>query len=127
MITFFRGDTELYGKKVSDLQSGVTADRDGILHGTLHYVKNYTEFSGVPAEQNGNYLAMSINAAEDEEVKYESSTSGTGEKTMPKGDRVLVWKVQNSEATMTISITGGKKDRKRVYKASGLVLEKEGK
>ncbi len=127
MITFFRGDTELYGKKVSDLQSGVTADRDGVLHGTLHYVKGYMEFSSAPENQNGNYLAMNINATEDEEVKYESSTSGAGEQTMPKGDRVLVWKVKNPEATMTISVTGGKKARKQVYKASGLKLEKEGK
>ena len=50
-------DTDLLGKSVTDLQEDVTIGKDAI-GGTLHYVTGYTGFSGDPAEQEGNYLAL---------------------------------------------------------------------
>ena len=39
------------------MQEGVTVS-DGVIGGTLHYVTGYTGFSGLPEEQEGNYLAL---------------------------------------------------------------------
>ena len=47
---------------MTDLQEGVSIG-DGEISGTLHYVEGYTGFSGDPAEQEGNYIALH---AEDE-------------------------------------------------------------
>ena len=48
----------VYGKQVSELQSGVVVNSDAIL-GTLHHVTGYTGFNGSEVdEQSGNYLAL---------------------------------------------------------------------
>lgn len=48
---------DLFGKVVSDLQSGVAVG-DNAITGTLRYVDDYTGFSSKVAEQSGNYLAL---------------------------------------------------------------------
>ena len=55
--------TELYGKKVSDLQSNIKISRDGKLTGISKYVKSYPSFSSIEEEQKGNYLALEIEDA----------------------------------------------------------------
>lgn len=52
-------DMDLLGKVVGDLQKdcGVSVDN---LVGTLHYVTDYTGFSGDPEEQEGHYLAFQV-------------------------------------------------------------------
>lgn len=47
----------ILGKLVSDLQTGITVVNT-VISGTLNYVTGYTEFSGDPAEQEGNFLAV---------------------------------------------------------------------
>ena len=49
--------TEIFGKAVSELQSGVTVGETAIT-GTLEYVNDYTDFSSKVEEQSGNYLAL---------------------------------------------------------------------
>lgn len=44
---------------MTDLQTGITVGSDSV-SGTLKYVTGYTGFSGDPAEQEGNYLALHI-------------------------------------------------------------------
>ena len=120
MITFSPSDANTYGKKVSELQSGITVDSDGTLYGTLHYVTGYKGFdSKTAALQKGNFLAMEIDAPADATVKYQSSTGSGGEKTMKNPDRTLVWRVQDNDATMTITVD----DEKQTYNAKGLTLE----
>lgn len=53
-------DTVL-GKKVSDLQNGITVSGYAIA-GNLNYVTGYTEFSKDAAKQTGNYLALQFTA-----------------------------------------------------------------
>lgn len=43
------------------MQSNITVANDKIT-GTLHYVTDYTGFSGDPAEQNGNFLALNLSS-----------------------------------------------------------------
>jgi hypothetical protein len=50
-------DEDLLGKVVSDLQKDVVVGTDKIT-GTSKYVTGYTGWSGLPEEQEGNYLAL---------------------------------------------------------------------
>lgn len=52
-------EVDLLGKKISDLQSGVTYN-DGEFKGELKYVTDYTGFSGDPEEQEGYYIAFHV-------------------------------------------------------------------
>lgn len=55
------GETELYGKTVSDLASNLEVQSDGKVTGTLNYVTDYTGFnSAVVEEQSGNYFPFSL-------------------------------------------------------------------
>lgn len=49
--------------QVSDLQSNLTVSSSRIA-GTLKYVTDFTAFSGDPAEQQGNYMALKFEAPE---------------------------------------------------------------
>lgn len=82
---------DLLGKSVTDLQTGITVGSDSV-SGTLKYVTGYTGFSGDPAEQEGNYLALHID---------------TGDVTP---DRV------------TIMIVGGEHPAKDVDMSDGIVI-----
>lgn len=124
MISFMPSGAKTYGMEVSKLQSGVRADSDGVLHGTLHYVKGFSGFSSAPDEQNGNYLAMNIQPRIKGTTKFKSSTGA--EKTLPEDDNVLVWRVKDNNATMTIRTEGEGETGETVLKASGLTLEAEG-
>ena len=59
--------TNLLGKVVTDLQEDV-AIADGAITGTLHYLDDYTGFSGDPAEQEGNYLVVVCEAQEGDTI-----------------------------------------------------------
>lgn len=111
------GDTIQYGKRASELQSGITIDKDRILHGTLHYVKGYEEFNpSNVAEQSGNYIAMQLPDTETCEI-----TSASGTKSLPKDDRQLVWRVKDQDATLRVKT----EEREETYSASGLTLESD--
>lgn len=48
---------DLFGKVVSDLQTGVTVSSESIT-GTLNSISDYTGFSGDVSMQSGHYLAI---------------------------------------------------------------------
>lgn len=61
ILTMFPQDTELLGKPVSDLISRDTyVCENGTIHGTLKYVKNYTDFSSILLEQSGYYFPFKL-------------------------------------------------------------------
>lgn len=83
----------------------------------------YTGFDSThPDLQKGNFLAMKIDATPEQTVKYQSSTSGTGEQTLDPSDRTIVWMVKDNDASITIKVDGDE-PREGIYKASGLTLE----
>ena len=55
--TDIAADTDLLGKVVGDLQTGVHIYKSTI-EGTIYYVDDYTGFSGDTKEQSGNYIAL---------------------------------------------------------------------
>ena len=115
--------TQLYGKGVDELQSGVTADSEGVLHGTLHYVTGYKEFNpSNESEQSGNFVAMHIHTPIPGTVTIQSSTMEKP-KELEEDDRDLVWRVADKNATLTVTVAGEEETGKTVFKASGLTLE----
>lgn len=66
-------EVDLLGKKISDLQSGVTYN-DGEFKGELKYVTGYTGFSGDPEEQEGYYIAFHVAYEGADSIKVNGST-----------------------------------------------------
>lgn len=117
LISLLPGDTVQYGKRVSDLQSGITIDRDRVFHGTLHFVKDYEKFDSMHKElQSGNYIAMQLPDTETCEI-----TGSSGTRSLPKDDRQLVWRVKGQDATLKVKT----EEREETYSASGLTLEQD--
>ena len=64
---------DLLGKKASDLQKDVIIE-DGKFYGTLHYVTDYTGFSGNAKEQKGWYVTFHIESKEATSIKVNGVT-----------------------------------------------------
>ena len=60
-VTAETSTQEVLGKLVSDVQSDVSI-ASGVISGTLKYVTDYTQFSGEPELQQGNFLILKFNA-----------------------------------------------------------------
>ena len=73
------------------MQEGVTV-ADGVIGGTLHYVTGYTGFSGLPEEQEGNYLAVHA-AAEDATSIAVRPLGGTQDPAELDSDGLYILKV----------------------------------
>lgn len=94
---------EVYGKKVSDLQSGVTIS-DGMIYGVSKYVADY---SSAGFEGAGNYIAFRANFGANATVKgYKVTAAGTelNEVTIPADDRDCVFVLKDHTGTNTDEI-----------------------
>lgn len=112
----------LLGKELSDLQSGVSVGMNDI-SGTVHYVTGYTGFSGDPAEQQGNYLALHIDSDEDTTITVELIGGTHGPVTLDS-DRTLVVRLRNKQQKIKITVTKDGYDTiTRTYTLAGLTLE----
>lgn len=84
--------TDLFGLKADDLQTGVTFN-DGIAHGTLHYVTDYTGFSGKEEERSGHYFTFKVTNDDADTIKVNGSTldsDGIIVLIMKKGGKVKI-------------------------------------
>ena len=112
----------LLGKELSDLQSGVSVGMNDI-SGTVHYVTDYTGFSGDPAEQQGNYLALHIDSDEDTTITVELIGGTHGPVTLDS-DRTLIVRLRNKQQKIKITVTKDGYDTiTRTYTLAGLTLE----
>lgn len=116
----------MFGKTVSDLQTGVTVSDDAIT-GQLHYVTDYVGFSNVVADQSGNYLAMKVstNLGKDAVTTVELVGGTKGPVTLDS-DMNIVIRIKNP-ATQTIKVVANKGTETitKVYDLSGLVCESQ--
>ena len=103
-------DFDLLGKVVADLQDGVTVSANNIL-GTLHYIDDYTGFSGDPKEQVGHFLAFKV----DYPLDYDSLTV----ETIAQGEQTL-----DPDKTMILRIVKKAPFTVRAYKDSKCVAVK---
>ena len=118
--------TDLLGKVCTDLQEGITVD-SGVIKGKLKFVDDYTGFSGAPAEQVGNYLALLITS--DDGATITATNIGgkrDGRTVTLDADGILIMQVFN-EFTQKIKFTATKngKTTVRTFGLTGLWLEDE--
>lgn len=119
---------QAYGKNVSDLQTGIRLI-NGTVYGTLHYVKEFAQFSGNPDEQEGNYLSLKVSAQEGATLYYEliGAKKKPGKFKFDEGDRQLVCRITDTR-NQKIRITAEKdgKTATTTYSLTGLALEPDG-
>ena len=77
------------------MQSGVSVE-DNEIYGTLNYVTGYTGFSGDPALQEGNYMALKFDTDDEDDVITVELTNGvTGQPVTLDSDRNMGVRVTN--------------------------------
>lgn len=113
----------LLGKNLSDLQSGVGVGGSDIT-GTLKYVTGYTGFSGDPAEQQGNYIALHIDTdAENSTITVELIGGEHGPVTLDS-DRTIIIRIKNKSQKIKITASkDGYPTIEKTYTLAGLTLE----
>lgn len=118
------GETDVLGKTVAELQTGVTISGDAI-SGTLAYVDDYTGFSGNPAEQAGNYLVLKATTENASDTITVELVGGTvGHPVELDSDRNIVIRITNpSTQTIKVVATDGEHSVTKTYSLTGLTLE----
>ena len=107
---------EWLGKSVSDLQSNIQVNDDYIT-GTLHYVTDFTGFSGLAREQQGNYLALHFEDETGATTVVELVGGKHGPVTLDS-DKICIFQIADTEK-QTIKVTTSK-DGSSVTKIYGL-------
>lgn len=115
---------DLLGKYITDLQSNIVVS-DGNVRGTLKYVTEYTGFSGDPAEQSGNYLALHFATVPDaDSITVELINGSVGHPITLDSDGICIFRISDKD-TQYIEVVATKDDMtitKTLY-LQGLVLE----
>ena len=118
-------ETNLLGKVVTDMQENVEISGNAIT-GTLHYLTDYTGFSGDPAEQEGNYLVVVCEASEGDTITAELIGGQHGAVTLDE-DGILIARITDP-ATQKLRFTATGTDgsaETQTFSLSGLTLEEE--
>lgn len=126
ILTPVDGEKEVLGKRVSELQNGVSFSTHTV-SGTLSYVEGYEEFSSVTEEQEGNYLAIQFSlASEDEEVEISIRYSNSPRDTVKLDtDKIAVIRVTNAggdKGTLTVMSKKKTDEYTTRYDLNGLTL-----
>ena len=122
-------DQTRYGKDVDDLQSNIQINEGSHqITGTLRYVTGYTGFSGDPAEQQGNYLALDLSATPSTDAVIKAEVIGGQSEGNPVtvDDGILVVRVANKSQKIKITATNGDNVIERTYGLGSLKLKAEG-
>ena len=117
------GETDVLGKTVGELQSGVKINGSTI-SGTLNLVDDYTGFSGNVAEQSGHYLVLKAtteNASDTITVELVGDT--VGHPVTLDSDRNIVLRIANTSAqSVRVVATNGTSTVTKTYSLTGLTL-----
>ena len=117
------GDTTLFGKKVSDLQSNIVVGENAI-SGSLKHVTGYTEFSSKSSEQEGHYLALKFDVTPADAVTTVELVGGTKGPVTLDADKNIVLLIK-SNTTQSIKVVSTKDGASvtKTYTLTGLTLE----
>ena len=124
------GEAVLFGKAVNELQSDVVvADvvvADDEVTGTLKYVNGYVDFSSNTSEQEGNYLALKIEAEPAEAETVVELVGGTKGPVALDDDMNIVLLIKNKDTqSIKVTTTHNEESITKTYGLSGLTLETE--
>lgn len=115
--------TDLLGKSVTDLQTGVTIGKSAI-RGELKYVDDYTGFSGNPAEQKGNFLALHFECEDADSIVVELVGGKTGPVTLDP-DGLHIMKIANNTQQVRVTANAsGYESVTKTYSLTGMKLDK---
>lgn len=118
------GQTELFGKLVSDLQTGVVVGNDNIT-GTLKYVTGYTGFSGDPELQEGNFVALKVTAEEGTTVKMKLDGGVGGWVTLDSDMNIVIRVTDKDAQRVLVEATKGGVTVTDSFALSGMTVETE--
>lgn len=111
---------------MSDLQTGIEiADEE--ITGTLKHVTGYTGFSGDPAEQEGNYLALHFASETTGATITVELVGGTSGPKALDADGLAILRISD-KAAQTIKVTAeaeGYTTAEKTFDLSGLTLLEE--
>lgn len=119
---------DVYGKRVSDLQSNIVVRSDAIL-GTLHHVTGYTGFNGSePEEQEGYFLALDFDwkSTGSPTMTVELVGGSKGPVTLSDpSDTFCVFKItdQMSQSIKVKATVSDSDPYEHTYSLNGLILE----
>lgn len=119
--------TTRYGKEVDDLQSNIEINEGSRqIVGTLRYVTGYTGYSGDPAEQSGNYLALDFAATPAESVIQVEVIGGNSEgNPVTVDDGYCVFRIRDRKQKIKVTSTNGDNVITREYGLGSLKLKSE--
>lgn len=95
------------------------------ISGTLHYVEDYTEFSSLPAQQSGNYLALKVNAPEDSTITVEVVGGTKGPVTLDDDKNIVLLIADENTQSVRVTVKKGADTESRTYGLKNLMLEIE--
>lgn len=114
--------SSLLGKQVSALQSDIVIG-DSDITGTLKYVTGYTGFSGDPAEQSGNYIALHATAPEGATIKFQIIGGVHPNPVTLDEDGIVVARISNTNQKLKYIVEmDGYRTYTRTYSLSELTL-----
>lgn len=95
------------------------------ISGTLHYVEDYTEFSSLPDEQSGNYLALKVDAPEDSVITVEVINGSKGPVTLDDDKNIVLLIADEETQSVKVTVKKGTETESIIYGLRNLVLEME--
>lgn len=114
--------TDLLGKSVTDLQSGVTIG-ESTIHGELKYVTGYTGFSGESELQEGNYIALHCECDAAESITAELVGGDYGPVTLDE-DGIIIFRIKNKSQKVKITANvEGYDSVTKLYTLTGITLD----
>ena len=115
---------DLLGKSVTDLQTGIEISDDYKITGTLKKITGWTAFSGDPAEQSGNYIAVKATAAEGATITAQVIGGDHGPVTLDE-DGILIARIKNVGQDLQFKAITTAGVQTITYDLSGLTLLEE--
>ena len=119
------GEANLFGKTVNSLQENI-AIRESEITGTLKHVTGYTGFSSNTSEQEGNYLALKVDADSKDAVATVELVGGTKGPVTLDDDMNIVLLIKNKDTqSIKVTVDNGENSTTKTYGLIGLTLETE--
>lgn len=116
--------TDLLGKHIADLQSGIVIG-DSQITGTLKYLSDYTGFSGDPNEQKGNFIALHCTSSEAaDSISVELINGTVGHPVNLDEDGIAILRISDKiRQQIRFVATKGTKHASKTYTIDTLTLE----
>ena len=119
------GEANLFGKTVDSLQENVVVGESEIT-GTLKHVTGYTGFSSNTSEQEGNYLALKVDADSEDAIVTVELVGGTKGPVTLDDDMNIVLLIKNKDTqSVKVTMNDGEDSTTKTYGLTGLTLETE--